>query len=188
METMRIEILGKKVKISEMVERDIEKKMNKLSRYLNGIINAKIEVYEEETKSPEQRFTIRVMLKAKRIVFTAEERGSEIYTATDKAVEVLTHQIERYKGKLYEKGKGISLARQGANPVETTGIDETKSAPKVVNIKKFQVKPMSLAEASEQMEVLGHSFYIFVNSESGDINLLYRRKDGNYGLIQSEIA
>lgn len=185
---MKTEILGKKVEISGQVARYIEKKVSKLGRYLPNITNAKVEVYNEKTKSPEQRFVTKVVLKAKRAIFTAEERNSEIYTAIDRVVEALAHQIERYKGKLYEKGKGVSLARQRANPGQNPEANEVKTSLKVVKMKRFLVKPMSVAEAAEQMEVLGHDFFIFVNADSGDINLLYRRKDGNYGLIQPELA
>jgi len=185
---MKTEIIGKKVEILEPVERYIKKKVERLGRYLPNITDAKVEVYGEKTRSLEQRFATKVVLKIKGTLFTAEERGEDIYVTIDRVAEALTRQIERYKGKLYEKGKGISLARQGANPGEASETEEAKTLRKVVKVKRFPVKPMSITEAAEQMELLGHNFFIFVNSESGDINLLYRRKDGNYGLIQPELA
>lgn len=185
---MKTEIIGKKVEISQPVERYIQRKVGKLGHYLPHITDAKVEVYEEKTRSPEQRFTVKVVLKAKGTMFVGEERGEDIYMAIDRVGEALVRQIERYKGKLYEKGKGVSLARQGANPGETSEAEETKTQRKVVKVKRFLVKPMSVTEATEQMELLGHDFFIFVNADSGDINLLYRRKDGNYGLIEPELA
>lgn len=185
---MKIEITGKKVEISELVQRYIKKKVEKLGRHLSNITDAKVEIYGEKTKSPEQRFATKVVLKTKGTLFTSEERGEDIYVTIDRVAEALTHQIERYKGKLYEKGKGTSLARQGVNPGEASETEEAKMLRKVVKVKKFLVKPMSVAEAAEQMELLGHNFFIFVNAETGDINLLYRRKDGNYGLIEPELG
>jgi len=185
---MKTEIIGKKVEISEPIKDYVEKKVEKLSRYLPNLTDAKVEVYEEKTRSSEQRFATKVVLKAKGALFTAEERGEDIYVTIDRVAESLTRQIERYKGKLYEKGKGVSLARQGVNPGEASEPEEAKILPKVVKVKRFLVKPMSITEATEQMELLGHDFFIFVNADSGDINLLYRRKDGNYGLIQPELA
>lgn len=185
---MELQITGKNVEILEVVESYIRKKIGKLTRYLPNITEAKVEVYQEKTKSPEQRFVVQATLKRKGILFRGEERAEDIYVAVDAVSETLARQLERYKGKLYEKGKGISLARQGANPRETPETEESKTLRKVVKVKKFPVKPMSVDEAAEQMELLGHDFFIFVNADSGDLNLLYRRKDGNYGLIQPELA
>lgn len=185
---MKTEIISKKVEISEPVKDYIEKKIEKLGRYLPNITDAKVEIYEEKTKSSEQRFATKVMLKIKGTLFTAEERGGDIYVTIDRVAESLARQIERYKGKLYERGKRVSLARQGTNPSDASEADESKILPKVVKFKRFLVKPMSITEAAEQMELLGHDFFIFVNADSEDINILYRRKDGNYGLIQPELA
>lgn len=185
---MKTEIIGKKVEISEPVKGYIEKKVGKLGRYLPGITDAKVEIYEEKTRSSEQRFATKVVLKTKGALFTAKERGADIYATIDRVAESLSRQLERYKGKLYERGKRVSLARQGTNPGEAPETEESKPLRKVVKVKRFLVKPMSITEASEQMELLGHDFFIFVNAESGGINLLYRRKDGNYGLIQPELA
>lgn len=185
---MELKVIGKNVEILEAVERYIRKKIDKLARYLPGITEAKVEVYEEKTRSPEQRFVVQVTLERKGILLRSEERAKDIYTAIDFVSDTLARQIERYKGKLYEKGRGVSLARQGANPEETPEAEEIKPIRKVVKIKRFPVKPMSVDEATEQMELLGHDFFIFVNADTGDINLLYRRKDGNYGLIEPELA
>jgi putative sigma-54 modulation protein len=95
----------------------------------------------------------------------------------------MERQIERYKGKRYNKGRGSSLARGGFK-------EEIEPAPpprKVVRVKRFAVKPMSVAEAVDQMELLGHDFFLFFNADSEKLNLLYRRKDGNYGLIEPEL-
>lgn len=185
---MELQIIGKNVEILEGVERYIQKKIGKLARYLPNITEAKVEVYEEKTKSPEERFVVQATLERKDILLRAEERAEDIYAAIDLVTETLARQIERYKGKLYEKGRGVSLARQGANPGEASEAEETEPERKVVKVKRFLVKPMSVDEAIEQMELLGHDFFIFVNADTGDINLLYRRKDGNYGLIQPELA
>ena len=96
----------------------------------------------------------------------------------------MTRQLERYKGKLYEKGRGNSFARgEFKEEVETV-----KPAPEVVKVKRFAIKPMSVAEAADQMELLGHSFFLFLNADTEELNLLYRRKDGNYGLIEPELG
>jgi putative sigma-54 modulation protein len=120
------------------------------------------------------------------VILRGEERGEAVRVAVDAVHEVLERQIERYKGKLHDKGRGVSFARQ---PEEEIVVEkEPRELPRVVRLKRFTVKPMSVLEASEQMELLGHSFFLFVNSDNDRLCLLYRRNDGNYGLIEPELA
>ena len=95
----------------------------------------------------------------------------------------MNRQIRHYKGKLYKKGRGSSLGRSKFSEAVKTGPPR-----KVVRVKRFGIKPMSVAEAIDQMELLGHDFFLFFNAESEELNLLYRREDGNYGLIEPELG
>jgi len=99
-------------------------------------------------------------------------------------VEALANRIERYKSKLYDKGRGISLARQEI----TEEAEYAEISRKIVKNKRFLIKPMSQDEAINQMELLGHDFFLFIDAETGKFNLLYCRKDGNYGLIETGIG
>ncbi|MBA7714783.1 Ribosome hibernation promotion factor [subsurface metagenome] len=94
----------------------------------------------------------------------------------------MERQIEHYKGKLYDKRRGSSFARSEFSEEAGT------TPPSVVKVKRFAVKPMSVAEAIDQMELLGHDFFLFFNADNEALNLLYRRKDGNYGLIEPELG
>jgi len=178
---MQLQIITKDVEASEAIQEQAKKKIGKLSRYLPSIGEGKVEIFKEDAKLPQQRFTVQVTLDSKGILIRAQEKAEDIRTALDKVVDTLTSRIERYKGKLYDKGRGISLARQGA-----TEEAEEVEAPKVVKSKHFLVKPVLQDEAINQMELLGHDFFLFISAESGKLNLLYRRKDGNYGLIETE--
>ncbi len=141
-----------------------------------------IEISEEETKSPQQHFVAQVTLHTSTNLLRGEERGDDLYTAIDKVAAVMERQIEHYKGKLYKKGRGSSLARSGFNEEV-----ETKPSRKVVKVKRFAIKPMSVAEAIDQMELLGHDFFLFFNIDTDELNLVYRRRDGDYGLIEPEL-
>ncbi len=186
---MELQIFGKNMEITQTIENYVQKKIGKLTRYLPNIAEAKVEICKENTRAPEHRFTVQVTLNSKGVLMRGEERGENVQAAVDLVAEVLARQIERYKGKLYDKGRGTSLARQTAASEDSVVVNEkTMSWPKVVRIKRFAVKPMSVAEAAEQMELLGHSFFLFVNAENDTLNLLYRRNDGNYGLIEPELA
>ena len=141
-----------------------------------------MEISHEGAKLPEQRFTVQVTLDSRGVLIRAQEESKDIRTAIDKVVDVLSKRIERYKGKLYDKGRGISFARQGA-AIEAEEIEAPK---RVVKSKRFLVTPMPVDEAISQMELLGHDFFLFIDADTEKLNLLYRRENGNYGLIEPE--
>jgi len=181
---MELQVTGKNIDLSPTVRRYIERKLGKLSRHLPNIIGSKVEIAEEETKSPQERFVVLVTVDTRGTLFRSEERGKDLFTAIDKVAETVDRQIEHYKGKRYDKGKGSSLARGGVREEEATA----QPIRKVVKVKRFAVKPMPVAEAIDQMEVLGHDFFLFFNADAEELNLLYRRRDGNYGLIEPELG
>ena len=179
---MKLQVIGKNnVEVSETIRAYVEKKVGKLGRYMRTLDEGKVEISQEGTKLPQQRFTVQVTLDSRGVLIRAQEKSKDMRAAVDKVVDVLSKRIERYKGKLYDKGRGVSLARQGA------AIEEEIEVPKkVVKTKHFLVKPMPVDEAINQMEFLGHDFFLFVDADTDGLNLLYRRDDGNYGLIEPE--
>ena len=180
---MKLQIIARNnVEVSETLEAYVEKKIGKLSRYLPTIGEGKVEISYEGAKLPEQRFTVQVTLDSRGVLIRAQEESKDIRTAIDKVVDVLSKRIERYKGKLYDKGRGISFARQGA-AIEA---EEIEAPQRVVKSKRFLVKPMPVDEAISQMELLGHDFFLFIDADTEKLNLLYRRENGNYGLIEPE--
>lgn len=187
-EDMELEVFGKNLEVSEAIRAYVQKKIGKMSRYLPRLGEAKVEIHEEPTKSPQHRFTVQVTLNSKGTLLRGEEKGENVYVAVDAVAEVLTRQIERYKGKLYKRGRAMSLARQAPASEGVTGDEEGAVLSKVVRTKRFAVKPMSVSEATQQMELLDHDFFLFINVDDDMLSLLYRREDGDYGLIQPELA
>jgi len=180
---MQLQIIAKNnVEVSETLEAYIEKKIGKLDRYLPTVSEGKVEISHEGAKLPEQRFSVQVTLVSKGVLIRAQEKSKDIRMAVDKVTDVLSKRIERYKGKLYDKGRGISFARQGA----AIKAEEIEAPKRVVKTKRFLVKPMPVDEAINQMELLGHDFFLFIDAETERLNLLYRRENGNYGLIEPE--
>ena len=182
---MKLQIITKNnLEVSETIKSYIEKKIGKLGRYLPTISEGKVEISHESAKMPEQRFTVQVTLDSKVSLIRAQEKSKDIRTAIDKVEDVLSKRIERYKGKLYDKGRGTSFARQEA-AIEAEEIEASK---RVMKIKHFLVKPMPVDEAINQMELLGHDFFLFLDADTERLNLLYRRKSGGYGLIEPELG
>jgi putative sigma-54 modulation protein len=183
---MDIQITGKNLDISPSVRSYITKKLGKMNRYLPNILAFEVVVSEQQTRSPDQRFIVQVTIDNKGTLLRGEERGQDIHTATDKVAEIMDRQIEHYKKRLpYSKGRETpSIRTNTAEAIAGVNAESTETGPRVVKTKKFEVKPMSLDEAVDQMELLGHDFFLFYNPDSNNMNLLYKRKDGNYGLIE----
>jgi len=183
---MELQITGTNMELTPAVHRYVERKLGKLNRHLPGIIESKVEISEEKTKSPQQHYLVRVTVNSGvgGAVFHGEERGEDLFKAVDKVAAIMTRQLEHHKGKLYEKGRAGSLARREFNDT----VAPAAPARKVVKTKRFAVKPMSVVEAVEQMELLGHSFFLFFDADTQQVRLLYRRNDGDYGLIEPEFG
>ena len=180
---MELQITGKNIQLAPEVRRYVERKLGKLSRHLPSIGVSKVEIVEEKTKSPNQHYVVQVIVDSNGTLLRVEERGGDLFTAVDKVAEIMHRRIEHYKGKLYDKGRGGSPARSEFSEEP----EVAPPLPKVVKVKRFAVKPMSVAEAIAQMELLGHDFFLFFNADSERLNVLYRRKDGNYGLIEPTV-
>lgn len=180
---MELQIIGKNIDLQPIVQSYVERKLEKLSRHLPNIMEAKVEIFEEKTKSPQHHFVVQVTINSNGTLLRGEERGRDLFKAIDKVKAVLNRQIERYKGKLYDKGRGSSFTRAEFHPE----IESVPPRERVIKVKRFIIKLMSVDEAMDQMELLGHDFYLFRNSDNEELNLLYRRKDGNYGLIEPEL-
>ncbi|MDD5289103.1 MAG: ribosome-associated translation inhibitor RaiA [Dehalococcoidales bacterium] len=181
---MELQITGQSIEILPTVKDYIEKKFGKLDRHFQNINGTKVELSEQKTKSQDQRYRVQVTLDANGTLLRAEERAENLLVAIDKVLPVIDRQIERYKGKLNKKGKAGPSIRNTNNG--EPAVDDS-SNPTLVRTKRFTMKPMSVEDAIEQMELLGHDFFLFHNSATKEFNLLYRRKDGNYSIIEPEL-
>jgi putative sigma-54 modulation protein len=177
---MELLIKGKNVEITTAVEDYIQQRFSKLEHHLANITSVRVELSEEKTRSLESRYVAQVTIDRHDTLLRGEERAGDLFAAIDGVVSVITRQIERYKGKLY--------GRKRPSPLRGEIAIEEEEPRKIVKIKRFPVKPMSVDEAVDQMELLGHDFFLFFNPDAAQFNLLYRRKDGNYGLIQPELG
>jgi len=185
---MELQVFGKNLEITDTIEAYINKRLLKLTRYLSVIDDAKAEIKEEKTKSPSDRFTVQITVKSKNIILRGEEKGVNVNTAVDNVVEILARQIKRYKGKLQKKGRGTSLVRQSSTSDDANAVEMDTVLSEVVKVKHFMVQSMSVEEAIEQMELLSHDFFLFAGSDTGALSLVYKRKEGNYGLIEPELT
>jgi putative sigma-54 modulation protein len=182
---MELKITGTNLELQPAAQRYVERKLGKLDKHFPDITDTRIEISEEKTKSPQQHYLVRLTTNSSigGATFHAEERGEDLYKAIDKVTAVVTRQLERHKGKLYDKGRGNPLVRGKFNQAD---IDTKETERKLVKTKRFVIQPMSFEDAVEQMGLLGHSFFLYIDAETEELRLVYRRNDSNYGLIVPE--
>jgi putative sigma-54 modulation protein len=185
---MELVIKGKNMEVEKAAQEYIKSKLNRLERHLPDITEVKVELVQEMTKSAENRFVAQVTINSHGTLLRGEERASNVYAAIDTVVDVLNRQIERFKDKLYRSRRRITPFRreEATEELQEEKIEERES--RIVRVKRFPVKPMTPDEAVDQMELLSHDFFIFFNPESDRFAVIYRRGDGNYGLIEPELA
>ena len=183
---MDLHLSGKNLEISTQARDYISLKLNKLNRYLPNILAFDVVASHEMTRSPGQQFIVQVTIDSNGTLIRGEERAQDLHAAVDKVYEVLSRQIEHHKGKLpYKKGRRPASIRTSTTEAVSGVSDESEEeGPRVVKNKKFEIKPMSMDEAIDQMQLLGHDFFLYYNPDTNNINLLYKRKDGNLGLIE----
>lgn len=188
--TQKIEIVARNMRMTDNLKEYIEKKAVKLERHLQEIEEIRIDVSHAKTaRSATDRQVAQMTLHGKGFILRTEERADDIRTAFDTALDKMQRQIERYKGKHY-RGRGDG--RSAAEVVdEQIPVDEETGEllPLIARRKKFIVLPMGEEEAVEQMRLLGHdNFFIFFNAEQNSIQVLYRRRNGTYGLIEPVVG
>ena len=176
---MKYVVKGKQVNVTPAMQEMAEKKLGKLSKFFKPDAEAVLTFSVER-----DRHTFEAAIYSNGTIIRAEECGTDMYAAMDMVVEKLERQIRKYKTRL---GKRI---RQEAMIPQNFEIDEKIDEDtdyKIVRTKRFPMKPMSVEEAILQMNLLSHSFFVFTNSETETVNVVYRRKDGRYGLIEPDV-
>jgi putative sigma-54 modulation protein len=178
---MELKLTTKNLELKPSSLQQIENKLSKLGRHLPDAGETRVEIAEEKTRSDRDRFVAQVTIETGSVTLRSEERADTPLNAIDKVAAILDRQIKRYKSKNKTSGKNNGIARAikiGKLPTAT---------PPKVKIKKFGIKPMPLKDAIEQMELLGHDFFIYLSHEDNSLRLLYRRHGGGYGVIEPHI-
>ena len=184
----KVEVQTRNIRLTEKIEEYVNKKAGNFDHYLPSIEEAHIELaHHKAARNASDRNVVQITVRGKGFILRTEERADEALAAFDQAHDNMQRQIERYKGK-HHHGRGDG--RSAAEAAEPIFDDETgELSPLVARRKKFVLYPMSEDEAATQMRNLGHdNFFIFYNAESNKINVLYRRRNGSYGLIEPELG
>ncbi len=178
---MILNLNGRNMQITDSLRAQIEKRAAKLER----LFRAETEVQVRLSQERGNRNIAEITVPLRGVILRAEETTTDMYVSIDKAFDKIVRQIRRHRTKL-EKGLH---AEAFAVPIEEVPEEEVETEnPKLVRVKRFPVKPMAVDDAIAQMEMLGHSFYLFLNIETESACVVYKRQDGNYGLLEPENA
>ena len=174
---MRYVITGRNLDVTEGLKSAIYDKIGKLERYFNPDTEVHVTLSGEK-----DRQKIEVTIPVKGNIIRSEQVSSDMYVSIDLVEEIIERQLKKYKNKIIDK----SQARDSFTVEYMDNDYEEDDSVKIIRTKKFAVKPMDPEEACIQMELLGHNFYVFSNAETGEVNVVYKRKGNTYGLIEPE--
>ena len=194
-------ILARNMNLSERSEDYIEKKMARLDRHLRERADAKLELSRTASRSNTDRFVAQMTISASGATLRGQESGLTLFAAVDAVADVMDRQIRRYKGRAYRTPQARRSARTQAMR-EDAGVlleeldaaieDEVEEAIEemgsLVRVKRFDMKPMAVEDAIMEMELLDHDFFLFQNTETNKYSVVYRRADGDYGMIEPDAA
>ena len=172
---MKISVRGKNMEVTAALKDYVEKRLGKLEKFSENLQDG-----HATLSAIRGRHRVEVTIPINGWLLRGEEETDDMYSSIDLVVEKLEKQIDKYKGKLSRKSKN------GVKDVVAGAVVEGDDTPQVLRTKKFAIKPMAVDEAIMQMNLLGHSFFVFSNADTEEVNVVYRRKDGNFGHIEPE--
>ncbi len=183
MGSMAITVRGKNIEITPALKDYVAKRVGKVTKYFDGASTGEITAVLTVNKG---RHIVEVTVPINGILLRGEESTTDMYASIDLVIEKLEKQIEKYKTKLSRKLKSGSFKTDLIPAAPPAAHQDSEDEFSIVKTKRFAVKPMSADEAVMQMNLINHDFFVFMNADTEEVNVVYRRKDGQYGLIEPE--
>ncbi|RIK55216.1 MAG: ribosome-associated translation inhibitor RaiA [Chloroflexi bacterium] len=188
---MQLLVHGRNVEITDWIREYVNKKAGKLERFLPQVSEARVELTHNDTRASDDRYTAQITLWSNGQILRAEEATSDILASIDAAVDKMSRQIRRFKGRRVQTRRRASAAVSAEAELAATMVEEGLEEEEIGHIirrKEFVLEPMDEEEAIAQMELLGHDFFVYYDMDAKGVNVLYRRRDGQYGLLQPRLA
>jgi putative sigma-54 modulation protein len=189
---MKLDVHGRNIEVTDWIREYVEKKVDRLDRFLPEVREARADLVYSDTRAAADRYTAQLTIWVNGQILRAEESTGDIFASIDAIVDKMYRQIDRMKGRRATIKRRSAVASVAEAELAATYLPEEEDAVEeetrreIVRTKRFVVQPMYAEEAIEQMELLGHDFFIYYNVDDGEIQVVYRRRDGNYGLLQPE--
>jgi putative sigma-54 modulation protein len=189
---MQLLVHGRNVEVTDWIRDYVNKKVGRLERYLNQVSDARIELSHNATRAAEDRFTAQLTIWSNGHILRAEESTADILVSIDATVEKMSQQIRRFKGRHFQNRRRQSAAVNAEAQLAATLVAEAdedeEDVAKIVRRKEFILQPLDEEEAVGQMELLGHDFFVYYDVDAKAVNVAYRRRDGQYGLLQPRLG
>lgn len=174
---MQLAVRGKNIEVTAALRDYVEKKVGKIEKFIDQPVNAQVNLYVER-----DRHIVEVTATLNGLILRGQESTGDMYASIDLVADKLEKQVQKYKTRIRRSRTKENGLAEAEAAIEAAGEPEGT----VVKTKRFPIKPLSLEEAIIQMDLLSHDFFVFTNSDSDKVNVLYRRKDGDYGLLEPE--
>lgn len=187
---MDIQIKTQNVRLTDHLRAYIEQRVGKLDSVNEKTTDAKIELRAEHPRSGGEQFIAQFTIATRGNLLRTEVRNHDQHVAIDQAIEKMKRQIRRYRDRKIDRTRrnAVNLGQLAVEQIDLEEAELEAVDGAVVRTKRFKIQPMDPPEAIEQMELLDHDFYVYFNPDTSQMNVLYRRKDGDYGVIEPEIA
>lgn len=188
---MELVVKGKNIDVTDSLRDYAQKKLGRVTKHVDGILETRVEFSVIKNPSVSENQIVEVTLIANGTVIRGEESSDNMYASIDLVSDKIERQIRRYQQRtnkrVREWGHHPPKTSVALAPEESYTEEEETGPPEIVRVKSFEVKPMTPDEASHQMELLGHNFFVFINQETNRVAVMYHRRDGNYGLIEPQV-
>ncbi len=184
---MDVMVKGRNMTVTEALERYATEKVERTAKFFDeehSVARAEVELIHERNPSNPEPEVADATLFINSTVLKAREASADMYASIDRMSDKLERQVRRYRGRQLDRWHGQRKRYEMAEATPVSVEDEEEIEARIVRTKQFQMKPMNPEEAALQMDLLGHAFFVFTNADTGEINVVYRRRDGNYGLIE----
>lgn len=180
-------VQGRHMDITPSLKQYAEEKIGKIGRHFDQVQKAQVVLNVERRGELGKAEIAEVTVWGDGVILRGEEASADMYASIDRVVEKLQKQIEKYRSRMIEKRRIDESRKRNRRIVAAeAALHSGPDVPNVVRIKRFAMKPMTVEDAALQLDLLGHSFFVFRNAETEKVNVLYRRTDGQYGLIEPE--
>jgi putative sigma-54 modulation protein len=179
-----LQIYTRNLELTDRLRGYVEDKVSKLQRYLPNLDSIRVDLSESNARDNSRRMVAQITIYVPKAILRAEERAGDIFAAVDLVVDKMSRRVERYKGRK-RVARRSPVAEVAASPAMTdVEVVEEDILPAIARVKEFEVSSILAEEAIEQMELLGHHFFLYIDAADGRLSVVYRREDGDYGVLK----
>ena len=180
-----LNIYTRNLELTERLRTYVERKVARFDRYLPNLDNVRVDLSESNARDINRRMVAQITIYVPKAILRAEERASDIFAAIDTVMDKMYRRVERYKGRRKMVRRTPSLVEVSEDEsVQLDAFETAEEASNIVRVKEFEVSSVTAADAIEQMELLDHHFFLFLDAQDGRLSVIYRREDGNYGILK----